>query len=219
VEKFTRVTSVAAPLPVANIDTDVIFPARFLLLLDKHGLAAHLFHEWRNGKAGGEPFVLDTPPYDTAKILVTGANFGGGSSREQAVWALADFGIRVVIAPAFGEIFFTNCFKNGLLPIVLGGDAHHRVMTAAEAGNELTVDLEAETLSLSDGSALPFAVDPYRKRALLLGLDEIGGIMQDDSADIAAFEASQRRQYPWLSLDDERFSYLAALGARKESGK
>jgi 3-isopropylmalate/(R)-2-methylmalate dehydratase small subunit len=219
VEKFTRVVSVAAPLPVANVDTDVIFPARFLLLLDKHGLARHLFHEWRNGKSDGKPFVLDTPPYDAAKILVAGANFGGGSSREQAVWALADFGIRAVIAPAFGEIFFNNCFKNGVLPIVLGGDAYAAVMAEAAAGSELAIDLEGQTVSLRDGRSLRFAIDPYRKRALLLGLDEIGGIMEDDGADIAAFEARQKREYPWLGLDDERFAYLAALGARKERGK
>ena len=144
---FTSLTSVAAPLPEGDVDTDIIFPARFLLLLNKDGLAEHLFHERRRAK--GQPkFVLDTPPFDRAKILVAGENFGCGSSREQAVWAIADFGIRAILAPSFGEIFFNNCLKNGVLPIVMDRLAHTRAMKAALAEQPLTVDLEARTVSL-----------------------------------------------------------------------
>lgn len=210
-EKFTRLSSVAAPLPEADVDTDIIFPARFLLLLDKVGLGKHLFHERRHAP-GGVPtdFVLNTPPFDTAKILVADANFGSGSSREQAVWALADFGIRCVIAPSFGEIFYSNCFKNGVLPIVLTGETHAGVMQAARSGQSLTIDLDAQTVRLPNGPAVPFEIDAYRKRALLLGLDEVGAILADDASDVTAFEARHRQQRPWLFLDDGRLDQLFA---------
>lgn len=208
---FTTVTSIAAPLPEADVDTDIIFPARFLLLLDREGLGRHLFHERRRPAEGAPPFVLDTPPYDRAEILVTGPNFGTGSSREQAVWALADFGIRVVIAPRFGEIFFSNCFRNGLLPIVLGEAEHGAVMRAAEAGEKVSVDLETQRIVLVDGTAIGFSIDSYRRRALLLGLDEIGAILADDAADIAAFEARQKAATPWLHLSREQLSHFDDL--------
>jgi 3-isopropylmalate/(R)-2-methylmalate dehydratase small subunit len=210
-QKFTKITSVAAALREADVDTDVIFPARFLLLLDKAGLGKHLFHERRNARGGGKTdFVLNTPPFDDAEILVAGSNFGSGSSREQAVWALTDFGIRCVIAPSFGEIFYSNCFKNGALPLVIEGDAHERVMLAAESGKPLTVDLEAQTVVLPDGEVIGFEIDPYRRRTLMLGLDEIGSILADDAADIAAFEARHRSEQPWLFLDDGRLERLFA---------
>lgn len=193
---FARLTAIAAPFPEGQIDTDVIFPARFLLLLDKKGLGRHLFHE-RRAKGG---FVLDTPPWDKARILVTGPDFGTGSSREQAVWALVDFGIRCVIGPSFGEIFFANCFRNGVLPVVLTGDPWHRVLAEAEAGRPVTIDLPAQEVRLADGSAIPFAVEADRKRALLEGLDEIGVILRDDLAAIEAFEARHRATRPWLVL-------------------
>jgi len=210
-EKFTILTSVAAPLAEADVDTDIIFPARFLLLLDKVGLGKHLFHERRH-RPGGEPtdFVLNRPPFDQARILVADANFGSGSSREQAVWALADFGIRCVVAPSFGEIFYNNCFKNGVLPIVLTGEQHAQGMAAARSEGPLTVDLESQTIRLPNGPDLAFDVDPYRRRALLLGLDEIGGILADDAPAIEAFEAAQRRETPWLYLDDGRLDRLFA---------
>src|SRR5690606_17960393 len=152
-EKFTRLTSVAAPLPESDIDTDVIFPARFLLLPDKKGLGQQLFNERRTNRTGDGPrFVLDIPPYDRAEILVTGKAFGTGSSREQAVWALADFGIRCVIAPSFGEIFFANCFKNGVLAIVLDEAPHAEVMREAQAQQTLTVELESQEIRFADGS-------------------------------------------------------------------
>lgn len=210
-EKFSTLTSSAAPLPEADVDTDIIFPARFLLLLDKAGLGRHLFHERRVRPDGKQTdFVLNTPPFDTAKILVADANFGSGSSREQAVWALADFGIRCVIAPSFGEIFYSNCFKNGVLPIVVTGETHANVMAAARTGAPFTVDLERQTVMLPNGPAVHFDIDPYRKRALMLGLDEIGGILADDADDIAAFEAEHRREQPWLFLDDGRLDRLFA---------
>ncbi|MBB5752553.1 3-isopropylmalate/(R)-2-methylmalate dehydratase small subunit [Prosthecomicrobium pneumaticum] len=220
-QPFRSVTSVAAPLPEADLDTDIIFPARFLLLLDREGLGRHLFHERRH-KADAPPFVLDRPPFDRARILVTGRNFGGGSSREQAVWALADFGIRVVLAESFGEIFHANCFRNGVLPIVLPAEDQARAMAAAGTGAPMTVDLESETIALPDGAILRFAIDPYRRRALLAGLDEIGAILADDAAAIDAFEARQRRTAPWLHLARDRLAFFDDLnrapdGAEPES--
>ncbi|RST87268.1 3-isopropylmalate dehydratase small subunit [Aquibium carbonis] len=212
-EKFTTLTSVAAPLPETHLDTDVIFPARFLLLPDKKGLGEQLFNERRVNRDGDGPrFVLDTPPWNEARILVTGRAFGTGSSREQAVWALADFGFRCVIAPSFGEIFFSNCFKNGVLPIVLGEAEHADVMAKAEQALPLTIDLEAQEIRFSDGRAIAFDIDPHRKRTLIEGLDEIGLILADDQADIAAFEARQREQNPWLHLTREQLTFFDDVG-------
>lgn len=209
-QKFTRLTSVAAPFPDADIDTDIIFPARFLLLPDRSGLASYLFHERRRRLSpDAARFVLDTPPFDKAKILVAGPNFGSGSSREQAVWALADFGIRCVIAPSFGEIFHANCFRNGVLPIVLGPADHERVMAAALGAAILTIDLDAEQIVLPGGPPIGFTVDSYRRRALLLGLDDIGRILIDDAAEISAFEANQRAQAPWLQLTPQQLSIFS----------
>jgi 3-isopropylmalate/(R)-2-methylmalate dehydratase small subunit len=200
-ERFSSVESVAAALPEADIDTDVIFPARFLLLLDKAGLGKHLFHERRYREGKRTDFVLNGPPFDQARILVAGNNFGCGSSREQAVWALADFGIRCVIAPSFGEIFYNNCFKNGLLPIVMAGDPHARIMSAACSGMPFKVDLDAQEVSIENGPRFNFDIDPYRRRALQLGLDEIGAILADDSAEIEAFETRQQQEFPWIRID------------------
>ena len=180
---FTQLTGVAAPLPESDIDTDIIFPARFLLLPEKRGLGEYLFNERRRAE-GGPRFVLDSPPFDRARILVTGANFGSGSSREQAVWAIADFGIRAIVAPSFGEIFFNNCIKNGVLPVAMAGAAHERTMKAAVSGGVLSIDLALKTVSLPDGEAVPFGLDRYAYRMLLLGLDEIGMILAEDMADI-----------------------------------
>jgi 3-isopropylmalate/(R)-2-methylmalate dehydratase small subunit len=215
-KSFVSLTSVAAPLPEADIDTDVIFPARFLLLLDRRGLGRHLFHERRTRAAAGEPFVLSQSPFDKAEILVAGRNFGCGSSREQAVWALADFGIRCVIAPSFGEIFYGNCFRNGVLPITLEEPEHRKVMAAAATGKSLTVDLEAKTIGLPTGHTIEFAIDPHRRRALLLGLDQIGAILSDDAADIAAFESRQRSQAPWLHLDAGKLAFFDNLRSKDE---
>jgi 3-isopropylmalate/(R)-2-methylmalate dehydratase small subunit len=208
-QKFTVLTSVAAPLPETHLDTDVIFPARFLLLPDKKGLGEQLFNERRTNRTGEGPrFVLDTPPFDKAQILVTGRAFGTGSSREQAVWALADFGIRCVISPSFGEIFFANCVKNGVLAIVLEEATHDTVMKEAQSGRPITVDLEAAQIRFADGTQIGFDIDPHRKRTLLQGLDEIGLILADDSAEIIAFEARQRAEKPWLYITEEQVATL-----------
>jgi 3-isopropylmalate/(R)-2-methylmalate dehydratase small subunit len=215
-EKFTTLTSIAAPFLETHIDTDIIFPARFLLLPDKKGLGEHLFHERRHA---GTPFVLDTPPFDSAQILVTGKNFGTGSSREQAVWALADFGIRCVIAPSFGEIFFANCFKNGVLPIVLSEEKHALVAGQAESARPLTIDLEAQEIRLPDGGAIAFDIEPYRKRLLLQGLDEIGAILSDDLPDIQSFEARQRADKPWLHLSAKQLEHFSDLDNKAGESK
>jgi 3-isopropylmalate/(R)-2-methylmalate dehydratase small subunit len=216
-KSFVALTGIAAPFPDADVDTDVIFPARFLLLLDRAGLGRHLFHERRAQAPANEPFVLARPPFDKAEILVAGRNFGCGSSREQAVWALADFGIRCVIAPSFGEIFYNNCFRNGVLPITLPDAKHRDVMLAAASGAPLTVDLEAQEIRLPEGRAIPFQIEPHRRRALLLGLDQIGEILAGDAADIEAFESRQKSAAPWLYLDRGKLSYFDNLGSKDQT--
>jgi 3-isopropylmalate/(R)-2-methylmalate dehydratase small subunit len=216
-KNFVALTSIAAPFPDADVDTDVIFPARFLLLLDRAGLGRHLFQERRAQAPASEPFVLARPPFDRAEILVAGRNFGCGSSREQAVWALADFGIRCVIAPSFGEIFYGNCFRNGTLPITLPDAEHAEVMAAAASGAALTVDLEAEVIRLPEGRTIPFQIDPHRRQALLLGLDQIGEILAGDAADIKAFESRQKATAPWLYLDRDKLSYFDNLGSKDQT--
>ena len=208
---FTTLTSIAAPLPGADINTDIIVPARFLLLPEKKGLGDHLFHDKRqHAREAGTPFVLETPPYDRAEILVTGPNFGCGSSREQAVWALADFGIRCVIGTSFGEIFYANCFKNGVLPIVLPENEHVAVVGAAGAGMLVSVDLVARQLAFGE-TAIEFEIAPDRRAALVEGLDEIGTILRQDLADIERFEAHQRCERPWLYLGADKLATFADL--------
>ena len=203
--KLTRVTSVAAPMPASDIDTDLIFPARFLLLPDRHGLGKQLFHDLRSVKAKA-PFVLDTKPYDTAQIIIAGTRFGTGSSREHAVWALEDFGIRCVIAPMFGEIFQVNCIKNGILPIVLNALEHERLMAAAQRGDRMTVDLERQEISLTNGKMIAFAVDEQDRQALLNGIDEIDAMLAGDVVDVTDFEVRQRAITPWLYLTEEQLA-------------
>jgi 3-isopropylmalate/(R)-2-methylmalate dehydratase small subunit len=215
-KSFVSLTGIAAPLPDADVDTDVIFPARFLLLLDRTGLGRHLFHERRAQAPVSQPFVLSRPPFDKAEILVAGPNFGCGSSREQAVWALADFGIRCVIAPSFGEIFYGNCFRNGVLPIILPDPEHHDVMRAATSGAPLTVDLEAQEIRLPEGRAIGFQIDPHRRQALLLGLDQIGAILANDADEIKAFESRQKSATPWLFLDRGKLSHFDNLASKDE---
>ncbi len=217
---FLSLTSIAAPLAESDIDTDIIFPARFLLLLEKKGLGDLLFNERRKNRTGNDVrFVLDQPTYARTQILVAGAKFGTGSSREQAVWALADFGIRCVIAPSFGEIFFANCFKNGVLPVVVAGQDHEAVMADAQAAKPITIDLEQQCVRLAGGRSISFAIDAYRKRALLLGLDDIGAVLADDAEDISAFEARQRDKSPWLYLTPAQLSHFDDLNARTATAK
>ena len=208
---FSAVTSVAAVIGEDDVDTDIIFPARFLLMPNKSGLGKHAFHERRQAAAGAKPFILDRPPFDTARILIAGRNFGTGSSREQAVWALADFGIRCVIAASFGEIFYANCFKNGMLAIVKTGDELDALQAAGQAGTEITIDLVAQTISATDGLRMTFAVDDFRRESLLEGLDEIGSILARDMDDVLAFEERQRATTPWLYLDRTDLSFFDDL--------
>jgi 3-isopropylmalate/(R)-2-methylmalate dehydratase small subunit len=206
-QAFTKLKSVAAPLLESDVDTDIIFPARFLLLLDRKGLGQHAFHERRHRKDGAR-FVLDTPPWTEAGILVAQRNFGTGSSREHAVWCLADFGIRCVIAESFGEIFQANCFKNGVLPVVLQGAAAATAMDEAASGRNLTIDLEEQAIILADGRRIGFDIEPHRKRSLLLGLDEIGAILAEDEHAISTFERRHEEARPWLFLNGEQLAYF-----------
>lgn len=195
-EPFTTLEAVAAPLEMANVDTDRIIPARFLRQPRSAGYHHWLFHDLREG--GG--FVLDHPAYRDARILVAAENFGCGSSREGAVWALAGAGFRAWIAPSFGDIFFENSFKNGALPIVLPAAtvARIRALLAQKPGARLTIDLAAQAVVLPDGSTERFEVDPFRKECLLNGWDEIDLTLQHEAA-IAAYEARQRAETPWLA--------------------
>lgn len=202
-QPFTRVTAVAAPIDLPNIDTDRVIPARFLRKPQSApGYARFLFHDVRfNADGSDQPeFVLNQPPYRDAKILVTAENFGCGSSREAAVWALDANGFRSVIAPALGDIFHQNCFKNGLLPILLPAETCTRLRRQLHErpGATLTVDLESQTVTGPDGATHAFAIDPFRKRCLLEGLDEIG-LTQTYAADIAAFEPKHAAAFPWLA--------------------
>jgi 3-isopropylmalate/(R)-2-methylmalate dehydratase small subunit len=201
-EKFTRLTGVAAPLPMVNVDTDMVIPKNYLKVTERTGLGKHLFAEMRFNADGSErpDFVLNRPAWRRAEILVAFENFGCGSSREHAPWALRDFGIRCVIAPSFADIFFNNCFKNGVLPIVLPQEQIDLLLReAAEAKDPtFTIDLESQEIHRPLGNeVLRFAVDPFRKHCLLNGLDDVGLTMQK-ARRIDDFEAKQRSTAPWL---------------------
>ena len=200
-DKFTTVTSVAAPLPTINVDTDMIIPARFLKTIQRKGLGKNLFDAQRYKPDGSEnpDFVLNKPAYRQSQILVAGPNFGCGSSREHAPWALKDFGIRVVIAPSFADIFYGNSFKNGILLITLPQEICDHLMDDAKKGANarLTVDLEAQTITRPDGSTVKFEIDKFRKQALIDGLDEIG-LTEQKHKTIDSFEAKNRASQPWL---------------------
>ncbi len=200
-DKFTTLTAVAAPLPLANVDTDKIIPARFLKTIKRTGLGVHLFDTLRYDANGAErpDFVLNRAPYRDAKILVAFENFGCGSSREHAPWALLDFGIRCVIAPDFADIFHNNCFKNGILPIRLPRALCERLMEDAQLGGNarLTVDLERQVVVRPNGEELRFEIDPFRRHLLLNGLDDIGQTMQHAAA-IDAYEARQHAERGWM---------------------
>ncbi|MFA5580660.1 MAG: 3-isopropylmalate dehydratase small subunit [Paracoccaceae bacterium] len=200
-EKFTTITGVAAPMPLINIDTDMIIPKVFLKTIKRSGLGVSLFADMRYDDAGNESpdFVLNKPAYRNAEILVTGDNFGCGSSREHAPWALRDFGIRCVIAPGFADIFFNNCFQNAILPIVLPQEQVDILMQDAEKGGNarMTVDLEAQEITTSDGQVFPFEVDAFKKHNLLNGLDDIGLTMEKVNA-IDAYESRIAAERPWV---------------------
>jgi 3-isopropylmalate/(R)-2-methylmalate dehydratase small subunit len=200
-DKFTQLTGVAAPLPIENIDTDQIIPARFLKTIKRTGLGAGLFSGMRFRDDGSEnpDFILNKPAYRHAKILVAEDNFGCGSSREHAPWALLDFGIRCVISTSFADIFYNNCFKNGVLPIVVSKQNLEKLMDDADRGSNatLTVDLETQEIKGPDGGTLAFEIDPFRKHCMLNGLDDIG-LTLEKSGDIEAFEHKIAAERPWL---------------------
>jgi 3-isopropylmalate/(R)-2-methylmalate dehydratase small subunit len=199
-QKFTTLTGVAAPLRMINVDTDMIIPKQFLKTIERTGLGKSLFYELRydeNGKPKPD-FVLNKPAYGKAQILVTGENFGCGSSREHAPWALLDFGIRCVISTSFADIFYNNCFKNGILPITVTPEQLEKLFDDAERGANatLTIDLEKQEIRGPDGGVITFEVDAFRKHCLLNGLDDIGLTMQKESA-IKSFEAKAAAERPW----------------------
>ena len=199
-DKFTTLTGVAAPMPMVNVDTDMIIPKQFLKTIKRSGLGANLFDEMRFDREGNEnpEFVLNQPAYRKAEILVGGENFGCGSSREHAPWAIKDFGITCVIAPSFADIFYNNCFKNGILPIALPQEMVDILMKDAEKGENarITVDLEAQTVTTSDGEVISFEVDPFKKKCLMEGLDDIG-LTMEHAAKIDSFEAKHAASQPW----------------------
>jgi 3-isopropylmalate/(R)-2-methylmalate dehydratase small subunit len=200
-DKFTTLTAIAAPLPLANVDTDKIIPARFLKTIKRSGLGVHLFDTLRYTADGAErpDFVLNQPPYRAAQILIAHENFGCGSSREHAPWALLDFGIRCVIAPDFADIFFNNCFKNGILPIRLPRAVCDTLMAdAAMGGNaRLTVDLARQVVVRPNGEEIAFDIDAFRKHSLLEGLDDIGQTLSH-AASIDSYEQARQQARPWL---------------------
>jgi 3-isopropylmalate/(R)-2-methylmalate dehydratase small subunit len=200
-EKFTSVTGVATPLEIMNVDTDMIIPKQYLKTIKRTGLGSGLFAELRYREDGSEnpDFVLNQPAYRNSKILVALDNFGCGSSREHAPWALLDFGIRCVISTSFADIFYNNCFKNGILPVKVSSQDLAKLMDDAKRGPNatLTVDLEAQEILGPDGGVVPFEIDPFRKHCLLHGLDDIGLTLQKAES-IAAFEAKASAERPWL---------------------
>ena len=200
-QKFDKLTGVAAPLNILNIDTDMIIPKQFLKTIKRSGLGKNLFDEMRFRQDGSEidDFVLNRSPYRNAEILVAGDNFGCGSSREHAPWALLDFGVRCVISTSFADIFYNNCFKNGILPIVVSADDRDALMAdASDTENpELSVDLVNQTIRRPNGPTVSFEIDPFRKKCLLEGLDDIGLTLA--KADyIDSYEAKREKDQPWL---------------------
>jgi 3-isopropylmalate/(R)-2-methylmalate dehydratase small subunit len=209
-EKFTSMTGIVAPMDRANVDTDAIIPKQFLKSIKRSGFGPNLFDEWRyldhgepgmdNSKRPLNPdFVLNQPRYQGASILIARENFGCGSSREHAPWALEDYGFRVIIAPSYADIFFNNCFKNGILPIVLDAAIVDQLFQAtyANEGYQLTVDLATQTITKPDGGSIAFEVDEFRKYCLLNGLDDIGLTLQHVE-DIKAYEQRRKQEAPWL---------------------
>ena len=200
-EKFTKLTGVAAPLPMINVDTDMIIPKQFMKTIERTGLGKSLFFDMRYDADGVEvpDFVLNRTPYRKASVLVTGENFGCGSSREHAPWALLDFGIRCVIAPSFGDIFYSNCFKNGILPVRVSQAELDKLMDDALRGANatLTIDLEKQEISGPDGGVIGFEIGPFLKQCLLDGTDDIALTLKKKDG-IGTFEKTQKAAQPWL---------------------
>ena len=200
-DKFTTLQGIAAPLPIVNIDTDMIIPKQFLKTIKRTGLGVSLFYEMRYDTEGKliDDFVLNTKPYDNSKILVAGDNFGCGSSREHAPWSLKDFGIRCVISTSFADIFYNNCFQNGILPIVVNAEELDRLMSAAGSQLEFNIDLPNQSIQVGNHS-INFDIEDHRKERLLQGLDDIG-ITLGYKKDISSYETNKKTQKPWLFGD------------------
>ena len=200
-DKFTQISGIAAPMPLVNIDTDMIIPKQFLKTIKRSGLGKNLFDEMRFDRDGKEnpDFVLNKPQYRQAQILVAGDNFGCGSSREHAPWAIEDYGFNTVISTSFADIFYSNCFKNGIIPIKVTTAELDALMAeiSANEGVEFTVDLEAEKLTTPGGIVIKIEVDPFRKQSLLEGLDDIAWSLKHEDK-ITAFEEKHKQQLPWL---------------------
>ncbi len=200
-EKFENITGVAAAMPLVNIDTDMIIPKQFLKTIKRTGLGVNLFEEMRYNDDGSEvsDFVLNQPAYRNTEVLVAGDNFGCGSSREHAPWALLDFGIRCVISTSFADIFYSNCFKNGILPVILPKEQVQALMKEAEKGENarVSIDLNAQEITTSEGDVFSFSVDAFKKHCLLNGLDDISLTMAKEQA-ISNFEDKVRTDQPWV---------------------
>ena len=200
-QKFDKLNGVAAPMAIMNIDTDMIIPKQFLKTIKRSGLGANLFHEMRFDNDGNEiaDFILNQPSYRSAEIIVAGDNFGCGSSREHAPWALLDFGVRCVISTSFADIFYNNCFKNGILPITVSAEERDVLMADARDSEnpELSVDLVAQTITRPNGPVISFEIDPFRKQCLLDGLDDIGLTLAKEDT-ITAYEDARKQTHPWL---------------------
>jgi|TARA_B100000003_G_scaffold107091_1_gene95860 3-isopropylmalate/(R)-2-methylmalate dehydratase small subunit len=198
-EKFELLKGIAAPLEMINVDTDMIIPKQFLKTIKRSGLGKNLFHELRYDIQGNikNDFVLNWDPYKQASILVAGDNFGCGSSREHAPWSLLDFGFKCIIAPSFADIFYNNCFKNGILPIRLDQKTVDVLMDQANQKKQLTINLKDQLIVLEDGNTIEFQIDPFRKKCLLEGLDDIGLTLQKKEK-IDQYEASLKNTHPWI---------------------
>ena len=198
-EKFITIKGIAAPLPMINVDTDMIIPKQFLKTIKRSGLGKNLFHELRFDMQGNikNDFVLNWDPYKKATILIAGDNFGCGSSREHAPWSLLDFGFKCIVAPSFADIFYNNCFKNGILPIRLDQEKVNILMTEAKNKNQLTINLDEQKIILADENVIEFDVDPFRKKCLIEGLDDIGLTLQKKDK-ISKYEESIKSSHPWI---------------------
>ncbi|MDC0192427.1 3-isopropylmalate dehydratase small subunit [Alphaproteobacteria bacterium] len=198
-EKFITLKGIAAPLPMINVDTDMIIPKQFLKTIKRSGLGKNLFHELRFDMQGNikNDFVLNWDPYKKATILIAGDNFGCGSSREHAPWSLLDFGFKCIVAPSYADIFYNNCFKNGILPIRLNQEKVNILMTEAKNKNQLTINLDEQIIILEDENAIEFDIDPFRKKCLIEGLDDIGLTLQKKDK-ISKYEESIKSSHPWI---------------------
>ena len=198
-EKFITLKGIAAPLPMINVDTDMIIPKQFLKTIKRSGLGKNLFHELRFDMQGNikNDFVLNWDPYKKATILIAGDNFGCGSSREHAPWSLLDFGFKCIVAPSFADIFYNNCFKNGILPIRLDQEKVNILMEEAKNKNQLSIKLDEQKIILADENVIEFDIDPFRKKCLIEGLDDIGLTLQKKDK-ISKYEESIKSSHPWI---------------------